>query len=266
MNRLIAVVMCAAGLAACAARVPPRPTGAATADPTAIDAFTAATAPCKGLRSMSGALRLSGRAGTEKLRGTLLSGLDAPASIRFEAVAPFGAPGFILAGRDNRATLFIPRENRVLRDAEVPALLERLTGLNLSASDLRLVITGCLTESATPADGKTFAGNWQSVTLAGQGTSGAITAYLRPVNGTRVIVAADYGSWRIDYTNHLNGYPRSVRIRSAESGTIDLTAVVDQLEINAGIDPSAFTVTVPANAANMSLDDLRSVAPLREKK
>ena len=266
MTRIIAVVVCAAGLAACAARVPPRPTGAATADPTAVDAFAKATASCKGLQSMSGALRLSGRAGTEKLRGTLLSGLAAPASIRFEAVAPFGPPGFILAGRDNRATLFVPRENRVLPDAAVPALLERLTGLNLSASDLRLVITGCLTESAIASDGKAFAGEWQSVSLASQGGGSPITAYLRPVNGTRLVVAADYGSWRIDYANHLNGYPRSVRIRSADSATIDLSATVDQLEINAGIDPSAFTVAVPGNAAAMSLEDLRRVAPLREGK
>lgn len=265
MTRVIAVVICVAGLAACAARVPPRPAGNATPDPAAIEAFRAATASCKGLQSLSGALRLSGRAGTEKLRGTLLSGLAAPASIRFEAVAPFGPPGFILAGRDNRATLFIPRESRVLRDAEVPALLERLTGLNLSASDLRLVITGCLTDSAAPSEGKTFAGNWQSVALNAPGSS-PITAYLRPINGTRTVVAADYGSWRIDYANHLNGYPRSVRIRSADGGTIDLTAAIDQLEINAGIDPSAFTVSVPANAANMSLEDLRSVAPLREAK
>lgn len=266
MTRVIAVAMCVAGLAACAARVPPRPAGAATADPTAIDAFTTATASCKGLQSMSGALRLSGRAGTEKLRGTLLSGLAAPASIRFEAVAPFGPPGFILAGRDNRATLFVPRENRVLRDAEVPALLERLTGLNLAASDLRLVITGCLTESPAATDGKKFAGDWQSVALAAQGSSGSITAYLRPINGTRVVVAADYGSWRIDYANHLNGYPRSVRIRSADSGAIDLTAAIDDLSINAGIDPSAFTLSVPPDAALMSLEDLRSVAPLREGK
>ena len=265
MTRAVALAICAASLAACAARVPPRPGGPSTADPTAVEAFTKATASCKGLRSMSGALRLSGRAGSEKLRGTLLAGLSAPASIRFELVAPFGQPGFLLAGQDNRATLFIPRENRVLRDAAVPALLEKLTGLNLSASDLRLIITGCLAEAPEPGDGKSFAGDWQSVTLAAPGPSGSITAYLRTVNGARVVVAADYGAWRVDYANSINGYPRSVRIRSAD-GTIDLSAAIDDLAINVGLEAAAFSLTVPKDAVAMSLDDLRSVAPLREGK
>ena len=266
LTRALVVVACAATVAGCAARMPPRPAGAATADPSAVDAFSQATAACTGLKTMTGALRLSGRAGTERLRGTLLTGLAAPASIRFEAVAPFGPPGFILAGRENRATLFVPREDRVLRDAPVPALLERLTGVDLSASDLRLVITGCLAESAVASDGKSFPGGWQSVTLAGDRAEAPMTAYLRTVNGTRVVVAADRGQWRIDYANHLNGFPRRVRIRSADSGTIDLSAVVDELEVNTGIDDKAFEVTVPGNAAAMTLEDLRAVAPLRDRK
>ena len=64
--------------------------------------------------------------------------------MRFEAIAPFGQPFFILAGRDDRASLLLPRDNRILTDASVPALLERLTGLSLGASDLRLILTGCL--------------------------------------------------------------------------------------------------------------------------
>ena len=82
---------------------------------------------------MTGALHLSGRAGAEKIRGTLHAGLEAPAAVRFEAIAPFGQPFFILAGRDNRASLLLPRDNRLLTDASVPALLERLTGLSLGA-------------------------------------------------------------------------------------------------------------------------------------
>ena len=69
--------------------------------------------------TLTAELRLSGRAGDEKLRGTLHAGFAAPASLRVEALAPFGQPFFILAGRDNRATLLLPREDRVLRDAPV---------------------------------------------------------------------------------------------------------------------------------------------------
>jgi hypothetical protein len=204
-------------------------------------------------------LRLSGRAGDERIRGTLLTGLAAPAAIRFEAVAPFGAPVFILGGRDNRATLLLPREDRVLRDAAVPELLERLTGLSLGADDLRLILTGCLAREARPADGRAWPDGWRAVTV-GDG----VTAYLRDIDGAATIVAADHGTWRVDYANHANGWPRLVRLRSATDSRIDLTATIDQLEINTGIDDRAFAVDVPAGARPMTIDDLRSVAPLKE--
>jgi hypothetical protein len=66
----LALAACALTLASCAARPPARPTGTATPDPTAVDAFTQATRACAGLRTLTAELRLSGRAGREKLRGT----------------------------------------------------------------------------------------------------------------------------------------------------------------------------------------------------
>jgi hypothetical protein len=243
--------------AACAARVPPRPAGEASPDPGAITAFAAATKACAGLRTLTAELRLSGRAGGEKLGGTLHAGLAAPGSVRFEAIAPFGRPVFILAGRDNRATLLLTRDDRVLADAPVADLLERLTGLALTATDLRLILTGCLVEQPSAADGRSWANGWQAVSL-GDGK----TAYMRAVDGVTAVVAADHGQWRVDYRDHQGGWPRSVRIRSTD-GTVDLTAAVGQLEINTEISDKAFVVDVPPSAVPMTLDHLRSVAPLR---
>jgi len=266
---VIARVALAAGvvaLTACAARAPLRPTGTTVSDPTALDAFVQATRSCAGLQTITTEIRLSGRAGRERMRGTLITGLAAPASLRFEAVAPFGPPIFILAGRNNRASLLLPRDNRVLIDTAVPDVLERLTGLSLSASDLRMILTGCLAEQATPSDGRRWPNGWRGVTVGSE-----ITAYLRDVGGLPVVVAADHGQWRIDYANHLNGWPRQVRIRSADAPanatpsqvTVDITAALEQLEINSGIDEKAFVVAPPAGALPITLDDLRTVAPLR---
>jgi hypothetical protein len=44
---------------------------------------------------------------------------------------------------------------------------------------------------------------------------------------------------------------------------VDLTAVVEDLEVNTGIDEAAFQLAPPPGARPMVLDDLRSVAPLR---
>ncbi len=75
---------------------------------------------------------MSGRAGGERVRGRILTGLEAGGAVRLEAVAPFGAPFFVLAGRNERATLVLPREHRVLKDTGVAEVLERLTGLSLA--------------------------------------------------------------------------------------------------------------------------------------
>ena len=240
--------------------MPPRPAGPPTADPTAGDAFVTATAACTGFRSIEGELALSGRAGGERVRGRILTGLEAGGAVRLEAPAPFGAPFFILAGRNETATLVLPREKRVLKDTAVSAVLERLTGLTLGADDLRLIVSGCLVDRATPADGRQFPGGWQAVTIGPERV-----AYLRTVQGRPTLVAADYGPWHVDYSQHAGGFPRTVRVRRAGDTAIDITARVEQLEVNTQINPRAWSVDVPADADPLTLEELRSIAPLGEK-
>lgn len=221
---------------------------------------------------MEGELALSGRAGGERVRGRVLAGLEAGGHVRLEAPAPFGAPFFILAGRAENATLVLPRERRVLKDTAVAAVLERLTGLSLGADDLRRIVSGCLVDRGTASgreppvcapgcEGRQWPGGWQAVTLAPERV-----AYLRAVQGRPTLVAADYGSWHVDYSQHANGFPRQVRVRRAGDGAVDITARVEQLDVNSPINPRAWVVEVPSDADPMTLDELRSIAPLVEKK
>jgi len=248
-------------LSACAAKTPLRPVGTPTPDPTAADAFVTATAACKGFRSIEGELSLSGRAGAERVRGRVVTGLESGGAVRLEAVAPFGAPFFVLAGRNETATLVLPREHRVLKDTAVAAVLERLTGLALGADDLRLIVSGCLVERPTPTDGRQWGDSWRAVTIGPERV-----AYLRMQNGQPVLTAADYGPWRVDYSAHASGFPRVVRVRRAGDTAIDITARIDQLEVNTQINPRAWAVEVPSDADPMTLDELRSIAPLAERK
>jgi outer membrane biogenesis lipoprotein LolB len=250
-------LVCVAALTACAARPPARPAAPGLPHPPAVELFAAATARCAGLTTFTGALRLSGKAGVERLRGTLLTGLAAPESLRFEAVAPFGQPFFILAGSGGRATLLLPRDDMVLADAQVPDVLERLTGLRLGAEDLRMLLTACLALPASPRDGLLYGRDWQSVVVGAQ-----TIAYLKTIDGRPRVVAADDGEWRVDYAQYQNDWPRQVRIRSV-AGDVDMTAVLEDVSINTAIDSRAFEVTVPPDAAPITLDHLRSVVPLR---
>jgi outer membrane biogenesis lipoprotein LolB len=253
-------------LSACALKTPPRPVGNPTLDPTAAEAFATATAACKGFRSIEGELSLSGRAGGERVRGRILTGLEDGGLVRLEAVAPFGAPFFILAGRNERATLVLPREQRVLKDTTVRDVLERITGLALGAEDLRLILSGCLIDQAAPSDGRQWGGGWKAVTIGPDRI-----AYLRVQNGQPLLTAADYGPWHVDYSGHASGFPRVIRIRNSTAGNpgdqgIDITARIEQLEVNTQINPRAWDVEIPSNAEPMSLDELRSIAPLAERK
>jgi hypothetical protein len=260
MRRVFVALAIASALSACATRMPPRPAGTAGPDPSAIEAFTTATLACRGFRSLTGELSLSGRAAGERIRGRVIAGLEAGGSVRLEGVAPFGPPVFILAGKAEQATLLLPREHRVLKDTPVAAVLERLTGLALSADDLRLIVSGCLVDNAAPVEGKQWPGGWQAVTLGPDRV-----AFLRMRQGQPVVVAADYGPWHLDYSEHLSGYPRVVRVRRAGDATTDVTARVGELEVNTTINPLAFTLEVPSDADPMTLDELRSVAPLVPK-
>jgi outer membrane biogenesis lipoprotein LolB len=259
--RSYAVPLAALFLSACSANLPPRPVGAPTPDPTAADAFATATAACKGFRSIEGELALSGRAGGERVRGRILTGLESGGAVRLEAVAPFGAPFFILAGRNERATLVLPRERRVLKDTGVSEVLERITGLALGAEDLRLILSGCLVDQAAPTDGRQWGGEWKAVTIGADRV-----AYLRLQNGVPALTAADYGRWHVDYSAHAGGFPRTVRVRRADDTEIDITARIEQLEVNTQINPRAWAVEIPSNADPMTLDELRSIAPLAERK
>ena len=78
-----------------------------------------------------------------------------------------------------------------------------------------------------------------------------------------VPVAADYRGWQIDYAGHVSGIARQVRVRRVvTAGPIDLTAMLGEVEVNIDLDPRAFVVDVPGDAAVISLDDLRQSSPL----
>ncbi len=260
MIRLLASAALGLALSACAARMPPRPGGSVTPDPTAIQAFETATRQCRGLRTLKAELSLSGQANGERIRGRVHSGFESAGAIRLEGLAPFGPPAFILAGRNDTATLLM-RDRRVLPNTRVALVLERLTGLALGADDLRLMLSGCLSDNPTPVDGKRWASGWRAVSL-GDGR----VAYLRQQQGSEVVVAADYGPWAVDYGQHSNGWPREVRVRRRDGTSVDVTARLAELETNVPIDPRAFSVDVPADAVPMTLDDLGSAAPLAPNK
>lgn len=254
---------CLASLAllgsACAARSVALPTdpGAPLPDFAAIHAQL--TDACRGVRTLTAELGLSGRAGGQRLRGRVVAGFERPASMRLEGVAPFGPPAFILAARGGMAVLLLPRDERVLAGDRAEEILGALTGVSLAPADLQALLTGCVTADSKASAGRLHGNGWASIDL-----DGGARMFLRQQDGAWQLRAARREGWRIDYPAWQGRFPQAVRLQSDRAGAnVDLTATLSQVEANVDIDPAAFTVTVPTGARPLTLDELRDAGPLQ---
>ena len=259
----------ALGAAACAtAATIHLPEGPWAPDPMAAEAFQSAAAGCQGVRTLTAEIAVRGKAGRTRIRGRVLAGFERGGSLRLEAPAPFGAPIFILVSRANRATLFLPRDRRVLREVPVEDVLGAITGLPRSSDDVLALVSGCLSAGiALAGPGEGSPGGWMKVALAG-----GITAFLARDGAAWRITAGrrEAGSggaaWSVSYSGFASGFPGAVTIRQEPAGgspvATALTFNVSQLEANVPIDARAFDVVVPADARPLTLEELRESGPL----
>jgi hypothetical protein len=177
--------------------------------------------------------------------------------MRLEGLAPFGPPAFILATSGGAATLLLPRESSVLRGAPAQDILGALTGVALAPADLMAILTGCGSPSRRAVSGFQHRGGWTSIELD-DGTrlyAGGAEHVLR----LRIVRR---GEWEIHYREWQGRFPSEVRLISSAAG-VDVRVGISQLEANVPLDPAAFGVDVPADAAPISLEDLREAGPLR---
>lgn len=258
---LAAAVACLLFGAACGPQRISLPGDAGTPFPDFAQVHEQVAADCRGVRTLTAELALSGRAGTQRLRGRLHSGFEQPASMRLEAVAPFGPPGFILAARGETAVLFLPRDERVVRGQSANAILAALTGVDLAPADLQAILTGCVVPAPRATGGRMHQNGWASIDL-----DGGATIYLKRAASAWQLQAARRDRWEMEYLAWQGRFPQSIRLRSAPGAAgVDIGASLSQIEANVEIDPAAFTVDVPASATPLSIDDLRANGPLGER-
>lgn len=248
-------------LSACAPRALRLPEGPGTPFDGYAQAFATATDACRGARTLTAELGVSGEVGGNRVRGRVLAGFERPNRIRLEGVAPFGPPAFILAANDASATLLLPRGSRVLSDVPPEQILEALIGITLRPADLQAALDGCVVPDPKPVAGHAYAGGWVRVEL-----EGGSSAYLKQQDGNWVVRAGRLPLWAIEYTRGTGRLPTEVRLRSAANGGpgSHLRLTVGQVEINVAVDPAAFTVRVPKDATPITLHELRQIGPLGE--
>lgn len=239
--------------------IPPAGPGTPFAD--YATAFEQATGACAGVKTISATLSLSGRAGNARLRGRVDAGFAASGQARLEGRAPFGRPAFILVARsDSSATLVLPRDNRVLRDAPAAAVVEALAGVALNPDELHWVVAGCGFGGPRAAAGRTY-GDWLAVDANGT------THYLRRIDRRWRLMASARGPLILEYRDFTSQRPSTIRMRAtspaaAPRAQTDLTVKLSDVAINVPLGPEVFSVEIPAGADPLTLEELRRAGPL----
>lgn len=262
----VAVVAFAALAAtSCGVALQTLPTGPGAPAADAQAAYDAALTACRSVTSMSAELSVRGVASGQRLRGRVLAGLAAPASVVLDAAAPFGASLFLYAARDGEATLLLPRDRRVLERGDPAAVLEAVTGVPLDAVELRRVLTGCAPDPA--GGGRSHGPDWRALPL-GDGDAFVRRQGTAPWRLVAVVQRGDGSrrpAWRADYSDFAGDLPRSVRVSGGEGGRrFDLRLVLSQVEINAVLGPDVFTLNVPDAMTPISIEELRRSGPMAE--
>jgi hypothetical protein len=259
MRRSILVVFLLAA-AACARPPLELPSGPSAPVSDIAPIVTEALGHCEGLASLTAELGLSGRVGREKLRGRLLAGFQRPDGIRLEGLAPFGAPVFILAGRDGMATLLLPRDARVLRGAPPAEVVEALAGVAVAPGDLLDWLGGCA-GAARWASGRQYGEDWVAL------ESGDHTAWFRRRQASWRLAAVRRGDLIAEIVTEGVPQPTRLRLRRPERGTVpavDISLSVAGAERNVELSAAAFEVDVPEDVVDITIDDLRRSGPLRD--
>ena len=245
-------------IAGCTVSPPALPTGAGTPLTGFAETYAEAMRNCGTVKTLTAVLALSGRVGSQKLRGRVDAGVEAPDRLVLEATAPFGKPYFILGASSGTATLVLPRDGRVLRGAAPEAIVEALTGVLLTPAELRSVLSGCGVGSGQPTAGRAYDEGWAAIDAAGT------TMWLRQIENRWRVAAAVRGPLVVHYTAFTDAQPTVVRVRMTSAGqdAADVTLRLSDVERNATLDPRVFTIDVPADAAPLTLAELRRSGPL----
>jgi outer membrane lipoprotein-sorting protein len=259
---LFPAVIAAAALvsASCAAPLTKLPSGPGAPAPDPREAIEVATSACRRVSTLTLEIAVRGSIGGRRARIRLSAGLARPASMRLEAVAPFGQPIFILVANEDAATLLLLRDQRVLEHGRPDAVLEAIAGVPLDASALRAVVTGCAV-APDPARARALGETWRVA------PDGADEVYLRregtaaPWRLVATVHRASGAGWRAEYRDFETGLPRSIRLVSALAGRFDVQLTLSQLDVNTPLDANAFTVRIPRTAQPISLEELRQSGP-----
>lgn len=243
----------------CAARVFTPPSGPAEPFADAQQVWTTVTERCRGAQRYVAQLRVQGWVGSKDQRiAQTLNGAVTRTDAVYLELRVLGSTVFQMGGVDGQATFVLPRDTRALR-APTRDIVEALTGLRWGGRELLDVLTGCVAEPTGPITG-TRTGAYVTLPL-----TASTNAWLRERDGAWRVHAARIADWLVEYRLYEGGWPTDVRVTSTGATPLDLQFTLSQINVNVDLPQETFVITVPDHFMPLTLDELRSIGPLRER-
>jgi hypothetical protein len=237
------------------------PAGPGDPAPDAPAAWAEATATCRDVRAYSALVTLSGNVG-----GRGFPGITVNTAVTAEGAAHLlahysGTQIFLLAGREDRAWLWLREENRVA-SGSIEDVVSSLADVRLGGADLFAILTGCAVRDFDMANGRRYG------ELVGVDTAGG-RVFLEQIDAVWAVRAAllDGVGVTVEYRRRDAGLPSEVIVgtRSASS-PVRLRFRAEQMALNEDLAPQLFTLPAgAASAAPMTLEELRTSGPLRSR-
>lgn len=254
---IVPVALVASG---CAARVFTPPVGPASPLPEAPAVWTQLTASCRDAQRYVAELRVQGWVGTrdQRISRTLHGAVTRNDDVFLELLI-VGTTVFQMAGQQGEATILLPRDERVLR-APTRDIVEALTGLQWGGRELLDVLTGCVAAPVGEVTGERI-GTSARITLAPD-----THVWLHERGGEWELKAAKIADWLVEYPVFEGRWPRDVRVTSTGATPLDLRFTVSQVNVNIDLPPTTFALNVPERFVPMTIEELRSLGPLRERR
>ena len=243
--RLAGGLLLAVSLSACATAPPaPAPSPIAEEARAALARIEQHRRSLVDLRSLAEiTVRRGGRA--QRLSGVLLL-LAEPASLRFEALSPFGTPVLIVAGDPQSLTLWEVLDNRAYLAPASPEANRRWLGLALGGEDLVALLSGRARPLPDPTGVELVAPDetGPSVRLNGRDVEQRI--WFDPASGqARQVEWTGKNPARVTFTPAPpDGPPAGLRLETPD-GTLRVSVTYRDPKMNTGLDPALLKLTVP---------------------
>jgi outer membrane lipoprotein-sorting protein len=181
----------------------------------------------------------------QRFAGVLL--LRAPASLRFEALSPFGTPVLIVAADPKTLTLWEVADDRAYFAPATGEANRRWLGVALGGQELVALLAGRVVPLSDPLRAERLSPDAAGPSLNLVGADGSQRIWFDPANGQARQVEWSGGKTPLRATflsAKPDAPPGGVRL-AAPDGSLDVRITYKNPRMNTGFDPALLTLTVP---------------------